>query len=300
MRIALLFGGTSAERDVSLKSGAAVEAALKSREHYVTCFDPADTNLNQVDWTQFDLVFLALHGAFGEDGSVQSILENANIPFTGSSAAVSRLAFSKSATKNRLIERGIPTPEYVLLSQADRREEIEKAVDRIGFPLVVKPDAQGSSLGVALVHSTSDLNAALSKCFELDERAILERAIIGSEWTIGWLDDQRFPLVKIESDRLFFDHQAKYYDDKTRFLLEFALAPGVHNQIKSCAEQTRTALGTRGLSRLDVMLDQNQKPWVLEMNTIPGMTDKSLAPLAAKKMGWSFEELCDRTARACL
>jgi D-alanine-D-alanine ligase len=302
-RVALLAGGDSDERAVSLQSGAAVQAALSSRGHQVIHLDPAEVDLTGVDWSQFDVAFLALHGRFGEDGQVQQLLEEAGIPYTGSDAAASRLAFSKSAAKERFVQFGVPTPPYVLIHYADDNARIERMVDLVGYPLVVKPDAQGSSLGVSIVREPGELSAALRRCFDYDSFGVVEQAILGSEWTVGLLDDLVLPPLRIETPREFFDYQAKYNADDTRYFFESSSSPAAPKQpgcLSDIALDACRSLGVTGLSRVDLRVDHAGQPWVLEVNTIPGMTDHSLVPKAAAHAGIDFAELCERAVKTCL
>lgn len=299
-RVAVLAGGDSDERAISLQSGSAVQQALSGRGHFALPLDPSVVDLAGVDWRQFDVAFLALHGQFGEDGQVQQILDNAGIPYTGSDANASRLAFSKSAAKERFLQYGVPTPEYSLLHYTDDLSRIERITREIGYPLVVKPDCQGSSLGVSIVHAAEDVAAALKTCFQFDSFAVIERAIIGTEWTVGMLDELVMPPIQIETDREFFDWQAKYEDDTTRYLFESKLPRHVLTAIADAAQNACRALGTRGMSRVDLRVDEALAPWVLEVNTIPGFTSHSLVPKAAARMGIEFGELCERAIRSCL
>jgi len=300
MRIAVLAGGESAERAVSFQSGAAVARALHGRGHQVTQIDPADTDLTAVEWGNFDVAFLALHGPFGEDGQVQSILEAVGIAYTGSDASVSRLAFSKSASKERFIQHGVPTPPYVLIHESDTTARVQLEAQKLGYPLAVKPDGQGSSLGVSIIDSPEQLPQALTQCFDLDAFVILESAVVGTEWTVGLLDDLVFPLIQIETSRQFFDYQAKYEDDETVYRFEFALSPDVIQAIEHAGRRAGEALDTRGVVRVDIRLDRLHQPWVLEVNTIPGFTDHSLIPKAAARMGVGLGELCERAIQNCL
>ena len=300
LRIVVLSGGDSAERDISLQSGAAVEDALSARGHQVTCVDPSETNLETLDWHGYDVAFLALHGSFGEDGGVQSILEAIGIPYTGSNAESSRLAFSKSASKERFAQCNVSTPPYVLINESDDAVHINRQAETIGFPLVVKPDAQGSSLGVTLVETPDELPRALTRGFHFDSFCILERAIIGSEWTVGLLDEDLLPLIHIETDRKFFDYQAKYEDHTTQYHFEFALPTHIVKAIENTARAACDALRTSGLVRVDLMLDTLHQPWVLEINTVPGLTDHSLVPKAAARLGIGLGELCERAIHRCL
>ena len=300
LRIAVLAGGTSRERNISLESGDAVTQALLERGHRVKQIDPALIELTALDWSEYDVAFLALHGTFGEDGHVQQILEDSGIPFTGSDSTVSRLAFSKSAAKERFVQNGVPTPPYVLIHESDSATRIQQQAAAIGYPLAVKPDAQGSSLGITIVRSPEELPQALARCFHFDPFGLLETAIDGSEWTLGWLDDTPLPLIQIETGRDFFDYTAKYEDDGTQYLFEFAVPTNVVKAIESAGRRAREALGCRGLCRVDLRVDKSGQPWVLEVNTIPGLTSHSLVPKAATRMGLSLGELCERAIQTCL
>lgn len=294
-RIALLAGGDSDERAISLKSGAAVQAALASRGHIVVPIDPADVDLDSLDWQQFDVAFLALHGRFGEDGQVQSILEQHGVPYTGSDANASRLAFSKSAAKERLAQFGVPTPPYVLIHYADDADRIHRLVSQIGYPLVVKPDSQGSSLGVTIVRCEEELSAALQHCFQYDSFGIVEQFIAGTEWTVGLLDDLVLPPILIATSREFYDYHAKYEDDATEYRFETTAPRALLTQLEDVAIDACRAVQTRGLTRVDLRVDEQGLPWVLEINTIPGLTDHSLVPKAAARQGIEFAEFCERT-----
>jgi D-alanine-D-alanine ligase len=300
MDVCVLAGGASAERDISLESGAAVADALTSRGHRVSTVDPAETDIAQHDWSGTDAVFIALHGTFGEDGQVQHILEQARIPFTGSDSTASQLAFSKSASKERFAQRNVPTPAYVLIHESDDGTRIDRQARKVGYPLIVKPDAQGSSFGVSLVEAADGLPRALTGCFHYDTFGMLESAIAGSEWTVGFLDDLALPLIQIETGRTFFDFAAKYSDETTSYHFEFALPANVIRSIEQAARNACEALGTRGLTRVDLRLDRHNRPWVLEVNTIPGLTSHSLVPKAAARMGIDLSELCERTLVSCL
>jgi D-alanine-D-alanine ligase len=285
---------------VSLERGTAVAAALASRGHRITRIDPAEVDLASVEWTAYDAAFLALHGTFGEDGHVQSLLESFGVPYTGSDAATSRLAFSKSASKERFAQHNVPTPAYVLIHESDDAARIHRHAQMLGYPLVVKPDAQGSSLGVSIVHSPDELPQALARCFHLDAFGILESYIAGSEWTVGLFNDEVLPMICIETARPFYDFYAKYEDDATQYHFDFALPTPVVKAIETAGRMAGVAPGTQGLARVDLRLDRYNQPWVLEMNTIPGFTSHSLVPKAAARLGISFSELCDRAVRDCL
>lgn len=299
-RVAVLSGGDSDERSISLQSGESVQQALTARGHFALPLDPAIVDLAGVDWRHFDVAFLALHGQFGEDGQIQRILDSAGIPYTGSDATASRLAFSKSAAKERFMQCGVPTPEYALLHYTDDFPRAEQLARHIGYPLVIKPDCQGSSLGVSIVGSEAELSAALRRCYEYDSFAVIERWIPGTEWTVGLLDRLVLPPIRIETDRAFFDWHAKYEDDGTRYLLETGFPASVDRAVCEAAAAACAAIGTRGLVRVDLRVDEALLPWVLEINTVPGFTSHSLIPKSAAHAGIDFGTLCERSIASCL
>lgn len=293
-RLVVLAGGTSPERDVSLEGGKAVLAALKDRGFPVAWLDPAEISLKDFSWQAGDVAFLVLHGEFGEDGQAQAILESLDIPYTGSDARASQLAFSKSATKECLALAKIPTPVAAVISRSDSLESLHLRAEAIGYPLVVKPDTQGSSLGVSVVPFENQLPAALARCFCLDRVGLLEAFVPGDEWTVGLWNDQALPPICIETPGGFYDFAAKYTSEETQYHFETTLPETELEQLKRIAVQVGQAVGTTGIARVDFRLDADQKPWVLEVNTIPGMTDHSLIPKAAARVGIEFPELCEQ------
>jgi D-alanine-D-alanine ligase len=300
LRVAVLLGGPSAEREISLQSGAAVSKALSAAGHRVVEVDPARIDLAAFDWSDVDAAFIALHGRFGEDGQVQQILEDAAVAYTGSQVAASRLAISKSATKERFLQQGVPTAPYVLIHESDAAQHILEQASAIGFPLVVKPDTQGSSLGVTIVPSVAMLPIALTRCFTFDAFGVLERWIAGSEWTAGFLDAFPLPLIRVETERAFFDFEAKYQDAETQYRFDDSAPADVQQRIARAAADACRAVGTRGIARVDLMVDAQDQPWVLEVNTVPGLTDHSLVPKAAARAGIEFTELCERCLQSAL
>jgi len=294
LTIVVLSGGESAERSISLESGAAVSAALAERGHNVIDVDTAETDLTTYDFSGVDGVFIALHGMFGEDGKVQRILEAAGVPYTGSDPTACELSFHKSAAKERFFQNYVATPPYVLIHEGDTAARIMQKARSLGFPLVVKPDAQGSSLGVTVVESPDELADALPRCFHLESFGLLESAVVGSEWTVGIFDEVTLPVIQIRSQREFYDYQAKYADDDTEFLFEFDVPSDVISSISQAARNAYKALKMRSVARVDVMLDKYQRPWVLEVNSVPGFTSHSLIPKAAARIGISLGELCEQ------
>ncbi|QDV48144.1 D-alanine--D-alanine ligase family protein [Gimesia fumaroli] len=300
LNIVVLAGGESAEREISLQSGETVSQVLSSRGHQVKTVDPSLVDLDEYDWSNCDVVFIALHGTYGEDGTIQSTLDRLGVPYSGCDAATSKLAFSKSASKERFIQHNVSTPSYVLIHESDNAQRIEQHARSMGYPLVVKPDAQGSSLGVSIVQTPEELPQALARCFHYDSFGILESAIKGTEWTVSVVDGQTLPLIQIQTPHEFFDYEAKYHEDSTQYLFEFELPTNVIQSIIKTGVNACEALGTTGIVRVDLLLDRFQQPWVLEVNTIPGFTDHSLVPKAAAKAGIDFGELCERALAECL
>ncbi len=300
VHVLLLAGGPSAEREVSLAGGVAVEEALRSRGHRVTRFDPISGHLHGIIAAEYDVAFIALHGVFGEDGQVQQILEHLGLPYTGSGPEASRVAMSKSATKERLIEAGLPTPAHVLIFETDTADELRQKASVVGYPLVIKPDAQGSSLGVTIVHAPEHLAAALNRCFHYGSMGLMEAAIVGEEWTVGVLDELALPPLRVVATSEFYDYEAKYFSDSTLYLFASQTADLAIHELERLARTACDRLGTSGIARVDFRLDRFRRPWILEINTIPGFTSHSLVPKAAERLGISFAELCERALRAAL
>ncbi|MCA9077188.1 MAG: D-alanine--D-alanine ligase [Planctomycetaceae bacterium] len=300
LRIVVLYGGDSAEREISLQSGTAVATALSDRGHRVLSVDPAETPLESVDWPRYDAAFIALHGQFGEDGCVQNILQAWGVPFTGSDATASRMAFSKSASKERFIACDVPTPAYRLIHVSDSYRQLCETAQQLGYPLVMKPDASGSSLGVTFVDGPDQLRRAAEDCFEHGPFGLLERVVDGTEWTLGLFDQERLPLIRIEPQQTFYDYNAKYQDDRTGYCLDPDVSDSARLRIEETGAAAARSVGTRGIARVDLRVDELGQPWVLEVNTVPGFTDHSLVPKAAERHGWSFAELCERAVRSCV
>ncbi|MBI3838072.1 MAG: D-alanine--D-alanine ligase [Planctomycetia bacterium] len=300
LRIAVLSGGDSAEREVSVRSGEAVAAALTAAGHCVAALDPLQCDLAQVDWNKFDACFIALHGGAGEDGRVQQLLERLGVPYTGSGPQASQLAMSKSASKRRFQERRVPTPAYVVFDQRDTIGEIAPRVAPLGYPVIIKPDSQGSSLGVAIANTPIDLSRAIAEALAFDRLAIAEPLVRGREFTVAMLDSRPFPLIEIIAPDRVFSYDAKYHSSLTEYRFDFALSTAKRAEISRAATAAADAIGTRGLVRVDAMLGHDGQVWVLEVNTIPGMTSRSLAPQAALRAGLEMAELCDRLVRQCL
>ena len=284
-------GGKSAEREISLKSGNRVLNALKKSGVDAHAFDPKERGLEALAAQRFDRVFIALHGRFGEDGTVQGALEYLGIPYTGSGVLASALAMDKWRTKLLWQAAGLPTPAYELMTGRTNHAEL---ATRLGLPLMVKPVCEGSSIGMSKVTSAEKLGPAYELAAQYDEVVIAERFIEGVELTAGILDDEPLPLIRLETPRVFYDYEAKYFADDTRYICPCGLPAAQEQRIRRTALAAFRLLGCSGWGRVDLMLDQRGEPYLLEVNTIPGMTDHSLVPMAARAKGMSFEDLVVR------
>ncbi|HUY32215.1 MAG TPA: D-alanine--D-alanine ligase [Pirellulales bacterium] len=293
LRVAVLAGGDSAEREISLASGRRVLDALSQRGHDVEWFDPARRDLARIPWGHFDLAFIALHGGAGEDGRVQARLEAWGVPFTGSGSLAASRAMSKTAAKARLRAAGVPTLPCVRFEADDPLADIVVRVAEMGYPAVVKPDAQGSSLGVGFAGDAGELAARLAAARRYGALTLAEPWIDGREFTVAMLGHEPLPILEIVTPRGLFDFEAKYRSTATEYRFDTGLPPEIADRVRSAASAAVAALGTEGLARVDLMLSRAGDPWVLEVNTVPGMTDHSLAPLAAERAGLAFSEVCD-------
>jgi D-alanine-D-alanine ligase len=284
-------GGRSAERPVSLKSGERVLAALKSKGVNAHAFDPKERGIEALRAERFDCAFVILHGRFGEDGTIQGALELLGIPYTGSGVLASALAMDKWHAKLVWQASGIPTPRSELLA---RDSDMQAVATRLGLPIMVKPANEGSSIGMTKVKSARDLAEAYALAANYDSVVIAESFVEGVELTAGILGDRPLPLIKLETPREFYDYEAKYEAVDTRYLIPCGLPPDAERIVQDEALFAFRALGCSGWGRVDLMLDRSGKPYFLEVNTSPGMTDHSLVPMAARHAGVSFEDLCLR------
>lgn len=290
-RVAVLMGGPSAERDVSLKSGNAVLAALKRQGVDAHGMDMDKSSLRALEDGKFDRVFIALHGRWGEDGVIQGMLEVLDIPYTGSGVLGSALGMDKLRSKYLWLAAGFPTPEFVLLEPGT---DLSQVAAKLGLPVFVKPVREGSSLGVSKAKTVAELKAAREMAAKFDDKVIAERFIDGAELTCGILGDLALPLIRIETDREFYDYEAKYILDTTRYVCPCGLPANQERIIQQLALRVFAAIGCSGWGRVDFMLDKAGHPYALEVNTVPGMTDHSLLPKAAKQAGMDFDELVIR------
>ena len=289
--IGVLMGGPSSERDISLKSGAAVLTHLSEGGYRVEPFAfGAEEELRaQLHQKKIQIAFLALHGKFGEDGVVQALLDSLKISYTGSEAWASRRAIDKWAAKEVFQKKGLLTPAAILLKNSD-----SIPVSGLSFPLVVKPVSQGSSIGLSIIDHPVELSEAVRKAFQCDGRVLLEEYIPGSELTVGILGEEALPVIQILPGNRCYDYEAKYTSDKTQFLIPAPVDDRTTLSAQEAALKAHEALGCSSFSRVDLLLNREGEPVVLEVNTIPGMTARSLLPKACEAAGISFLELCER------
>jgi len=294
-KVAVLFGGRSGEREVSLKSGSAVLAALQRQGVDAHAFDPATQDLSALK--AYDRAFIALHGRYGEDGTIQGALELMDIPYTGSGVMASALGMDKWRTKLLWTAAGVTTPNYVLMDDSTHAENV---VTALGLPLFVKPANEGSSIGVSKVKQAGDLMAAYSLAKQSDPLVIAEQFVGGGEYTVSILGETALPIVRIVPKNEYYDYEAKYLRDDTEYRCPSGLSAEQEKQIQAEALQAFKVLGCRGWGRVDFLMDDAGKHYFLEVNTSPGMTDHSLVPMAAKAAGLDFEALVIRILQQTL
>jgi D-alanine-D-alanine ligase len=290
-KVAVMLGGTSAERPVSLNSGAAVLAALTRQGVDAHAFDPANRNLGDLIAGEFDRVFIALHGRFGEDGCMQGALELLDIPYTGSGVMASAIGMDKWRTKLLWRAAGLPTADWEILTAASDFTEVEK---KLGLPIFVKPAREGSSIGMSKVTETGTLKAAYATAAEHDNLVLAEKFIDGAEFTVGILGNTALPLIRLEpaKEKDFYDFEAKYLRNDTQYHCPAGLPDLQEMALRHMALDAFRLIGGRGWGRVDLMLDSLGNPYLLEVNTSPGMTDHSLVPMAARAAGLDFDALC--------
>ncbi len=286
-RVAVLMGGRSAEREISLKSGRAVHAALLQRGVDARAVDAGDDVLQRLG-QGFDRVFIILHGRGGEDGVIQGALETLGLPYTGSGVLGSALGMDKLRSKWLWQALDLAVPEFVVIDDESRPDEL---IARLGLPLMIKPSREGSSLGMSKVTDAAQLPAALAAARELDDCVIAERFIQGGEYTCAVLGHEALPMIRVETPRAFYDYQAKYFATDTRYLCPCGLDQAQEAELQRLALRAFQVLGCHGWGRVDFMVDGEGRPWLIEVNTVPGMTDHSLVPMAARQAGLSFDDL---------
>lgn len=287
-KVAVLMGGTSAERAISLKSGAAVLSALQAQNIDAHGVDVDQDIVGALRRGEFDRAFIILHGRGGEDGVIQAVLETLKMPYTGSGVMASALSMDKLRTKLVWLGAGSPTPRFKRYSiQANLNEQIVN----IGLPVMIKPAREGSSIGMSKVEKEEHLSAALQKALDFDEEVFAEQWITGNEYTATILDNQPLPLIKLETSHGFYDFEAKYQATDTRYICPCGLDAESEGKLQAVALEAFKIVGCRGWGRVDMMVDRSGAPWLLEVNSVPGMTDHSLVPMAAKAAGLSFQQL---------
>ncbi len=290
-RVAVMFGGDSSEREVSLDTGPAVLKALLSRGIDASAWDPAEKTMAEFAGAGFDRVWIALHGPGGEDGALQGALQWLDMPYTGSGVMASAIAMDKVRSKHLFCAAGIPTPEYaVVRSNADA----SVAAEQLGFPLIIKPSGQGSSVGMSKVFERAELNDAVHVALQYGDTALLEHCINGDEFTVAVLQGRALPSIRIVTPRVFYDYRAKYESDRTEYVCKGTASDVEEQQYADLAVAAFDELGCTGWGRVDFMTGADGQPLVLEVNTVPGMTSHSLVPMAAREDGIDFEELCWR------
>src|SRR3989338_5079824 len=293
--IGVLMGGCSSEREISLKSGKAVSQALKNCgckviDLDITVSDPEEI-FALIKQAHLDIAFIALHGRLGEDGTIQTILEEADIPYTGSAASASRNAFDKIQSHRIFEEQNLSIADFCVLNYLDEKKEAYVEQSLHSWPVVVKPSCEGSSIGITLVNKKEELTPALLKAFEYGHEVLVERFIKGRELTVGIIGDEPLPIVEIKPKKIFFDFEAKYQSHTTEYLVPAPLEIKLTRQIQELGLKAHQALGCRDLSRVDIIWGQDNHPYILEVNTIPGFTSTSLLPKAAKQAGLEFPDL---------
>jgi len=284
--IAVLMGGYSTEREISLMSGKAVYKALLKNNVECFPFDLTEDNLDKLWIKEFDKAFIVLHGRGGEDGYIQSLLDKRKVPFTGSGVEASNLCMNKAHTKDVWLKHELPLSPSIVATQG-------KPIDPIDFPLpwAVKPTMEGSSIGITKVENKNELDTALELAWQYNDEALIEHWIEGDEYTVTILGNQALPSIKIISDHDFYDYDSKYFSNKTEYLCPSDLSEQQEKNIRTIAMKAFNLTGASDWARVDFILDKNKNPYLLEINTVPGMTSHSLVPMAAKAAGMNFEQL---------
>ena len=296
-RVAVMLGGHSSEREVSLDTGAAVLKALQAKGVDAHSWDPSEKSLTEFATAGFDRVWIALHGPGGEDGALQGLLQWMNIPYTGSGVMASAIAMDKVRSKHLFRAAGIPTPDYAAVRSL---EEASVAAEQVGFPLIIKPSGQGSSVGMSKVFERAELNDAVEVALQYGDTVLLEACITGGEFTVAVLQGRALPSIRIVTPRVFYDYRAKYESDRTEYICPGTEASEEEAVYAELAIAAFDELGCSGWARVDFMTGSDKQPLVLEVNTVPGMTSHSLVPMAAKRDGIDFEELCWRILETSL
>lgn len=292
-KVAVVMGGTSAERNVSLASGQSVLNALVESGINAIAVDPKIYSLINLRKDGFTKVFNMLHGRGGEDGTLQGLLDSLGLSYTGSGILSSALTMDKLKTKLVWQALGLPVTNYLVLYK-DNLLSQQEIITKVGLPLIVKPIHEGSSFGMSKVFTNENLRGALEAAFKYDDAILVENCLTGAEFTVSIVGDDILPTIRIETDTEFYDYEAKYHSDSTRYFCPGTCSDRQEQQLKILALKAYQAVGCQGWGRVDIMLDAGGNPYLLEINTTPGMTNHSLVPMAAKQYGWTFNELVCR------
>jgi D-alanine-D-alanine ligase len=298
--IAVLMGGISPERKISLQSGKAVANALEKTDSHVIKIVVNDDLVSELDNYKIDVAFVALHGHFGEDGGIQEVLESKDIPYTGSGVSASRLTMDKVKSKEIFIKNNIPTPDYFAVSTTQSMSEIVKSVKKLKLPVVTKPVSNGSSIGISIIREYDELPDGIKHTGSQSTEALIEKYIGGRELTVSILDDKALPVIEIKTSTGFYDYDAKYNSKNTQYIIlesaeessECTLSHAVYDRVQELAIRAHNSLGCCTFSRVDMILGNDGEIYILEVNTIPGFTERSLLPKAAAAANISFTELC--------
>ena len=294
-KIGVLMGGLSSEREISLRTGSAILTALKERGYQAVALDVERTIAEQLRSAAIDVAFIALHGMLGEDGAIQGLLEIMGIPYTGSGVFASALAMNKVAAKKIFVYHKLPTPAFhaVYVDEAGCAEEALSKIT-LSYPVIIKPSEEGSTIGVTIVQRQEELLSAIRAAGRYGKEILVEEFISGREITVGILDDQALPIIEIIPRNGFYDFQAKYQKGETAYLFPEWLSAAQEQEIKALARDAFQALGCCGAARVDFMVNRDSRPFILEINTIPGMTETSLLPKAAARAGIAFADLVEK------
>ena len=302
-KVGVLYGGRSAEREVSLMSGAGVLAALRAKGVDAHGFDPAEQDMAQLAAQKFDRVFIALHGRYGEDGTLQGALEQLGIPYTGSGVMACAISMDKIMTKRIWLSHGLPTPRFMTLDKGAGAEKLRSIPEELGLPLMLKAPHEGSTIGISKIESAAAMQAGFDACARYDDTVLAEEFIRGRELTVPVMGSGRaaraLPIVEIRAPQGNYDYEHKYFSDDTEYLCPAPLDAALTARIQALAVQAYNALGCAGWARVDFMLrDPDQEPFLLEINASPGMTGHSLVPMSARAVGISYEDLCVEILRS--
>jgi D-alanine-D-alanine ligase len=299
MRVAVLMGGNSSERSISLKSGHAVALALRQKGYEAIEVDLKDEQAHPLNTLEADVCFIALHGGFGEDGRLQKVLDDKGITYTGSGPMASEMAMDKVKSKILFMIHGVKTAPFRIFRSTEPADKWSSMASELGFPVVVKPRAEGSSVGISIHRSADTLSAGVRNAMAFGPTVLCEKFIEGRELTVGILGLRSLPVVELRPSREFFDYQAKYHDPNTEYIIDPTdLDPQTKNRVRETAMRAHEALRCEGFSRVDVMLGRDGEPYVLEVNTIPGLTERSLLPKAASAAGIDYPSLCDMIVKS--